>query len=94
MNMGYLEAGDHESYPRRAQQPLLHVADGMGDLGQVRGLTRGEVGPLVDLVAGHDEAVAAGKGTNVEECDTVAVGVDESRRDLAVDDSSEYGGHR
>lgn len=93
MHMRNFEPRDHQADSCRVEEPHLHIADGVRDLGEVSGLACWEVGPLVDFAAGHHQAVAAGKGPNVEKGNTSAVFVYESGTDLAVDDSSEYCGH-
>ena len=51
------------------------------------------VDPVRDLFPGYDHGVALGHRRHIEECNAQVVLVDESARNLSVDDLGEDGGH-
>lgn len=58
MGVWHFETGDHQADSGRGKDRLLGLANAMGDGHEVRCGGGGEVSPLIDLLAWHDQGVA------------------------------------
>src|SRR5699024_6584326 len=79
-------AGGTEGLPDRDADLLRHLIEAGPQGG-------GEIGPAVDLLHGDDQHVAVPQRLDGEEGDDLVIAVDETARQLAVDDLGEHATH-
>ena len=89
----HFQPRDDQPDPFAREGLALRLADGLGDLHEVRRKVGLEVEPIVDFDTGHDQCVSRPDGIDREEGDGVRVAPHETPGELAVDDPSEQGRH-
>lgn len=93
VQMGHLEAGDHQPDPLGIKSSLDGRPDAAGDIEQVSRQVRWTVDPVVDLLDRHNQGVTVPEGIDGHEGDTTLVTPDDRSGNLAFDDPGEDGGH-
>ena len=94
MDVWNFETGDHQADAGGGKHMALGLANSMSDRHEMGDGVGFEIGPMIDLSAGNDEHMARGEWTDVHERNADVVGVNETARDLAVDDAGEDCGHQ
>jgi hypothetical protein len=89
VDVGHLEAGDHQPDPGGGEGRHLRLADALGDAQQV-GVEIGiEVEPVVDLLDRHHQGVAVPQRVDRQEGHAAVVAPHEAPGQLALDDLGE-----
>ena len=65
VDVGHLEAGDHQPHPGRGQHFLLGCGHPVGHPGEMGDGVGVEIHPVVDLGSGHHQHVAPVQGPDV-----------------------------
>lgn len=93
MAVRYLKTRDDETYPFARECFTKRAADTMGDRHEMGNKFVREVGPLIDLAAWHDEAVAGRNGIDRHEQNAFVVAVRDVTGKLAIHDAGKDAGH-